>query len=126
MSVELTYTDSIRLVKPVVDMYGSEKIGDIETVACIFITRTGTNHSNNQDSITTEASLYIDHTNSFVLSNSNRLEEFLVISNRFGSNDGDSWYKIVNVSIGMDKLLNNQVDHIKLSLKKTVGISYVS
>jgi len=126
MSVELTYTDSIRLVKPVVDMYGAQKISSIETVACIFITRTGASHSANRDEIITDASLYIDHENSFVLANSDRLEEYLVISNRFGSSDGDSWYKITNVSIGMDKLLENQVDHIKLSLKKTVGISYVS
>lgn len=126
MSVKLVYTDSIRLVKPVIDNYGGERIGQIETVSCIFITRTGSSHSSNQDSIDTDASLYIDPTNIFVTNNFNRLEEFMVISNRFGSADGDSWYKVTNASVGMDKLLENKIDHIKLSLKKTVGLSYVS
>lgn len=126
MSVKLTYTDSIRLVKPVIDNYGGERIGQIETVSCIFITRTGESHSNNQNVITTDASLYIDPAHWFVVNNFNRIEEFLIIANRFNSTDGDSWYKITNVSIGMDKLLENKIDHIKVSLKKTVGLNYVS
>lgn len=126
MSIGLTYNDSIRLVEPIIDNYGGERIGQIETVACIFISRSGTSHGTNQDAITTDASLYIDPTNNFVINNFNRLEEFMVIANRFNSVDSDSWYKVVNVSVGMDKLLENKIDNIKLSLKKTVGLSYVS
>lgn len=126
MSIGLKYTESIELVKPVLDEYGSEKIGTITTVNCLFINRTGTSHGANQDSIISDASLYIDVDDSYVIENHNRLEEFLVKANRFGISDEDAWYKITNVSIGMDKLLDNKIDNIKLSLKKTVGIQYVS
>lgn len=126
MSVPLKYVDTIKLVKPVIDKYGTNKIGQVEEVKCIFITRTGFAHTNNQEVISTESSVYIDPENEFVLNNSNRLERFFVIASRFGSDEGDSWYKVVNVSIGMDKLLNNKIDHIKLTLDKTAGIKYVS
>lgn len=126
MSLGLDYIDTVQLVQPVIDAYGAEKIGRIETVKCLFISKTGSSHSANEDNIDSDASLYIDTSNQFVLENCNRLEEYLIISSMFGSQTGDSWYKIINVSIGVDKLLNNEIDNIKLSLKKTVGIQYVS
>ena len=50
----------------------------------------------------------------------------LVIANPFGSDDGDAWYKIIDVRIGRDALLSNQIDNILVSLKKTTEIVGVS
>ena len=79
MSIGLTYTDTVQIVKPVIDEYGTEQIGEIETVNCLFITKTGMSHSNNQDVITADAELYIDPENDFVKDNYYRLEEMLII-----------------------------------------------
>lgn len=122
----IDYKDTIQLIMPVVDEYGSEKIGQVETVRCLFISNTGWSHSTNQAAITSDAEIYIDPTHFFVEENYNRLEEMLVIASRFGSDADESWYKITNVVVAEDKLLCNEIDNIKLSLKKTTEIQYVS
>lgn len=126
MSICLDYKDTVQLVLPVIDSYGSEKIGQVETVNCLFISNTGWSHSNNQNAITSDAELYIDPSHWFVQENYNRLEEMLVIASRFGSDSGESWYKITNVVVAEDKLLCNEIDNIKIGLKKTTEIQYVS
>lgn len=123
--IGLEYKDSIQLVKPVIDEYGSEKIGEIETVPALFIQNTGWTHQSNQEAINANSIIYIDPSNDFVLENFNRLEEMLVIANPFSALDSDSWYKVIDVTVGQDKLLTNQIDNIRLELKKTVEIEYV-
>lgn len=122
----IDYKDTIQLIDPLVDSYGSEKIGQVETVNCLFISRTGANHVANQAGITSDAELYIDPNHWFVSQNWNRLEEMLIIASEFGSPADESWYKITNINIGQDKLLCNNIDNILLQLKKTVKINYVS
>lgn len=124
--IGLTYLDSIQIVDPVVDSYGAQKIGQVETVPCLFISRTGSAHTANADGIVSDAELYIDPTHWFVQDNWNRLEEMLVIAARFGADAEESWYKIINVRVGEDKLLTNNIDNILVGLKKTTEIQYVS
>lgn len=126
MGIGLTYKDTIQLIDPVIDEYGTEKIGQVETVPALFIQNTGWAHSNNQDAIDSDGEIYIDPEHWFVLENANRLEELLVIANPFGASNGDSWYRIIDVMVGQDKLLSNTIDNIKLELKKTTEIPYVS
>lgn len=124
--IGLTYKDTISLVDPVIDEYGTEKIGQVETVPALFIQRTGYNHASNQDAITSDAEIYIDPTHWFVIENAYRLEELLVIANPFSGTEADAWYRIQDVVVGQDKLLSNGIDNVKLELKKTTGLDYVS
>lgn len=124
--IGLDYKDTISLVDPVIDEYGAEKIGRIETVNALFIQRTASSHVSNQDQIDSDAEIYIDIENDFVADNFYRLEEMLVIANPFGASSADSWYKIISVTVGQDKLLGNDIDNVRLDLKKTTEIPYVS
>lgn len=122
----LDYKDVVQLVDPVIDEYGGEKIGRIETVNGLFISRTGFSHTDNRDEINSDAEFYIDPEHFFVQEVYKRLEGMLIISDRYGSDDSESWYRVIDVSVGEDKLLTNQIDNILLRLKKTTEIGYVS
>lgn len=124
--IGLTYKDSVQLVDPVVDSYGAEKIGQVEEVPALFIQNTGWGHSNNADEVTSNAEIYIDPAHWFVAQNVYRLEDMLVIANPFSGTQADAWYRIVDVTVGQDKLLTNQIDNVRLELKKTTEIPYVS
>jgi hypothetical protein len=124
--IGLDYKDTISLIDPVIDEFGNEKIGQVESIPALFIQNTGWSHQSNQDAITSNGEIYIDPEHWFVLANADRLEELLVIANPFGASNGDSFYRIVDVTVGQDKLLTNQIDNIRLELKKTAEILYVS
>ena len=124
--IGLTYKDSISLVDPVIDEYGTEKIGQVETIPALFIQRTGYAHAVNQDAITSDAEIYIDPEHWFVIANAYRLEELLVIANPFSGTQADAWYRVIDVIVGQDKLLTNSIDNVRLDLKKTAGLEYVS
>lgn len=122
----INYVDELQLVNTITDKYGAQKVSSINTVPCLILSNTGFSHGSFEDNITSDMQVYIDPQNTVIRSQAYRLEEQLVIVSRFGSLQEDSWYKIIDVSIGEDKLLCNNVDNILLSLKKTVGIQYVS
>lgn len=123
----IQYVDTIRLVKPVIDGHGSEKIGETVEVPGLFMQSTGWTHGGNQSAITSDASVYVDHTHEFVMENFNRLEGMLVIANLFGADSADAWYRVTQVVVGQDKLLGNRIDNIQLFLKKSTEITtYVS
>lgn len=122
----ITYKDTIRIVKPVVDGYGSEKIGEIANVKALFSQSTGWSHGANQSAIDSDAIAYIDPIDSFVTTNFYRLEGMMVIAELFGVPEEDAWYRIVDVNVGRDLLLCDKVDNIRIALKKTVGITGVS
>lgn len=124
--IGLDYKDTINLVDPVIDAYGAEKIGQVEQVPALFIQNTGWQHQNNQDAIDSDGEIYIDPTHWFVVENAYRLEELLVIANPLGGSNADAWYRIIDVTVGQDKLLTNKIDNIRLELKKTTEIPYVS
>lgn len=125
-SVCIDYKDIVQIIKPIADGYGSEKIGEVESIPALYIQNTGWNRGPNRMDVTSDAEMYVDPTNSFVMENWNRLDGMLVIANPFSSPASDAWYRIVNVSIGQDKLLSNTIDNIRVQLKKTTEIPYVS
>lgn len=124
--IGLDYKDSVQLVDPVIDSYGAEKIGQVETVPALFIQGTGWQHAQNQTAVTSDGIIYIDPEHWFVIANTYRLEDMLVIANPFGSPTGDAWFRIVDVIVAQDKLLGNGIDNIRLELKKTTELAYVS
>lgn len=128
MCILLDYKDSFKLVKPRLsdDGYETEVIDEIYDVNGLFISATGFQRGNNQTAVTSDAQVYIDPTNEVVLANYDRLEEWYIIASPFGGSDHQSWYKIEQVIIGQDKLLENEIDNINLQLKKTSEIPSVS
>lgn len=126
MGVCIEYKDTIRLAEVVIDGYGNEKLTNLESVPALFVQNTGFDHNNNQDAVTADAIAYIDPANEYIQSVFNRLEGMLVIANRFGSADSESWYRITDVAVGEDKLLDNRIDNIQVLLKKSTAINYVS
>lgn len=128
MGIGLIYKDTVQIVKPVLaaDGYATESIGQIETVPALFISNTGYSHVSHQDAIDSDAEIYVDPTHWFVEQNFNRLEGMMVIAPRFGSSDEESWYRIITVRVGEDKLLGNTIDNVLVFLKKAVEIPYVS
>lgn len=126
MSVCLDYKDTVRIILPGVDGYGAELVDDEATVGALFGQNTGWSHGNNQAAITSDAFCYVDPSNEFVMDHFNRLEGMLVVAQLFGVGLADAWYRVVNVSVGRDSLLCNEIDNILLGLKKTTGIAGVS
>lgn len=126
MTLCINYQDTITIIKPRIDGYNTETIGESAEVKSLFIANTGYSHGANADQIDSNASAYIDFNNEFVKNNFNRLEGMLVIANPFGGPSSEAWYRITSVNIGQDKLLCNKIDNVTITLKKSTPISYVS
>lgn len=122
MSVCLDYKDTIRLILPQVNGYGSESVDEEANVGAIFVQGTGWAHGANQTAVTSDAVCYVNPADAFVQAHFNRLEGMLVVAQLFGVAESEAWYRITEVSIGRDALLCNNIDNILVSLKKTVGI----
>lgn len=128
MGVLIDYKDTVRVIKTTItnDGYGTEIIDEVEDVNGLFITNTGWIHGNFQTEITSDAEVYLDPENEFVSENAYRLEGMYVVANPFGSSEELAWYKITQVIVGEDKLLDNQIDNVNCQLKKTSEVPNVS
>lgn len=128
MSVPLDYKDTVSIVKTSLGSggYATRVIDEIIEVPALFLANTGWAHGGNQAAVTSDAQVYLDPENEFVLNNYMRLEGMRLIYNKFGEDEEDSWYLIESVIIGEDKLLGNQVDNVQCTLKKTTAVDYVS
>lgn len=126
--VTLSYSDQLQIVKPKLasDGYGTEVIDSVNDVDGLFIADTGYAHGGHQSSVISHAQVYVDPENDFILNNYLRLEGMYVIANPFGDPETQAWYKIIDVVIGQDKLLENEVNNILCTLKKSSEIHYVS
>jgi len=122
----IDYKDKVELIDPKYDAYGSETPDTRSEVQGLFIQNTGFSHGINADTISADATLYVDPTNAFVLANYHRLEGMLVIANPIGGEKTQSWYRISDVRIGRDNLITNKIQTVVLSLRKSTGIENVS
>lgn len=125
MTLCINYVDKVTLVKPIINGYNKESIGESAEVGALFLANTAYSHGANRDQIDTSASAYIDFNHEFVKNNWNRLEGMLLISSPFGEPSSESWYRITSVNVGQDKLLCNKIDNVVVTLKKSTPIQYV-
>lgn len=95
-------------------------------VAVIFVQNTGFDHQNFQDAVDADAICWPDPENYFVVANHNRLEGMYILAPLYGAADEQAWYKVIDVTVNRDHLLENQIDNIELRLKKTRPIEGVS
>jgi len=126
MSIRLDYKDEVTIVETEINEYNSESIKSENIVPALFLQKTGFSHGSNQESITSDATVYVDPTNDFVISNFNRLEGMLLKANLFDSPESITWYRIASVEVAQDKLLCNDIDNIYLSLNKSTEIHYAN
>lgn len=116
----ILYRDIARFYKLGSTGYANSKVVESsDEVLCVFLQNTAFLHTSNQDAIDSDGVLYPDINNSFVKENANRLEGMNVKVKMYGSVDSESWYKIINVSVNRDHLLENKIDNIECLLKKT-------
>lgn len=123
--MKLCYKDTVILVDPVTDAYGSEKIGRQETVKCLIGPARGYSQANQMAQIDADIIVYLDHQDSFVTEMYNRLEGMLIVT-QFGEASTDAWYRIETINVGRANLLDNRTDNIQCNLKKTTPIGTVS
>lgn len=123
----LNHKDTIVLVEVEATAYGNKKVVISQhEVKGTFLQNTGFSHSNNQDIIEADAIVYPNERDSFVLAKHNRLEGMYVIAMLYGSSQAQSWYKVTSVAVNRDHLLENRIDNIMLTLKKTEALPGVS
>lgn len=125
--IELIYKDTATFVKVSSTGYGDTKVASSQAeVSVIFIQNTQYNRSNNQDSVQADAVCWPDVNSTFIKNNYNRLEGMYILEPLYGAGDNASWYKITDVTINRDHLLENRIDNIELRLKKSTPIPGVS
>lgn len=127
MSVPLEYKDTVTIVSVSSAGYSSNKtVVSQEEISCTFLQDTSFIRTNFRDDLDSDAVIYPDPKSDFVLDNFNRLEGMYILAPLFGAANADSWYKITQVTVNRDHLLNNRIDNIECLLKKTRAIDGVS
>lgn len=116
--------DTVKLATTTVDGYGDRTATVLTDVKSLFIQRSSIMHSDNADSVMSDATIYLDPANTIVLANAFRLEGMYIISQPFGQLTDEAWYRITNVTVGQRKLLNNAVENIHCNLEKVAGLAY--
>lgn len=125
--MNLEYKDTATIVETVSDGYGNQRlIADQQTVNCTMLQSTSFSRNGTIQQVESDATCYVDPTNSFVVANYNRLEGFYIQVSLYNSPQNISWYKILRVTVNRDHLLTNNIDNIELALKKTRPVPTVS
>lgn len=122
----MTLTDIVKLATTTNDGYGDKTVTVLTEVVSLFIQRTSVVHEDNTEGVASDAAVYLDPKNPIVLDNAYRLEGMYIIAQPFGQSTGESWYRIISVSVGQRKLLDNAIDNIYCRLEKVAGLAYAS
>lgn len=125
--VRLNYPDTVTFVKVEAGQYSKNKVmvEQVE-VPVIFIQNTAYTRSSFRDNTDSDAICFPDPVSDFVTENHNRLEGMYILAPLFGVDDEDAWYKVENVTVNRDHLLNNVIDNVELQLKKSSAPAGVS
>ena len=118
MNQLLDYKDDIFLVETAQDGYGDNTVSHIEKLKGLFVQGNSQSQSNYTEMLGTDAHVYLDIENEFVLANAFRLEGMYVVCNIFDGIESESWYKISRVKVGQRKLLGNEVNNVHAFLTK--------
>lgn len=118
--------DTVKLATTTSDGYGDKTVTVLTEVDSLFIQRTSVVHGENLEGVASDATVYLDATNTVVLDNAYRLEGMYIIAQPFSQAQDEAWYRIIGVTVGQRKLLDNDVENIHCSLEKVAGMAYVS
>lgn len=114
----MRYIDTVKIANITTDGYGDKNLQTSDIVPAIFVKRSGYTHANNMDFETSDAAVYLDHTNPIVLSKKDDLEGAYIQSEPFTDKN---WYIVSSVNVAKRKLLNNDIDNIYCRLEKAAG-----
>lgn len=121
-NLPLEYKDPVVLIETAQDYYGDNAPGHIEYLNGLFVQGTSQSESRFVEGIATDAHIYLDIENPYVLENAFRLEGMYLICNLFGGEAKDAWYKIARCKVGQRKLLGNEVNNIHCFLTKCAAL----
>lgn len=127
MSDLLNYQDLTTFVLAQSSGYGNNKTVDVQgDVEVIFIQNTQFRRFGYQDQIDADAICFPNPLNTFITTHFNRLEGMYILAPLFGASDTVAWFKVTQVIVNRDHLLENEIDNIELRLKKASAIPGVS
>ncbi len=117
----MKYPDTVKLATTTSDGYGDKTVTVLDEIPAAFIKRAGVLHSDNADSETSDAAVYLLPTHAKVLEVKDDLEGMYIIVAPYSANN---WYRISNANIAERKLLNNAIDNVYCRLQKIAGLAY--
>lgn len=116
----LKYRDSAEFFSTITDRYGNDKeILSQSAVEVVFLQSTAYLRNEFQENVDADAVLYANPKNQFIIDNYMRLEGMYVRCVLYNSPDSEAWYKVTEVAINRDHLLENKIDNVECLLKKT-------
>lgn len=127
MSGLIDYKDTITLVVTGLNDYAdSSEIEETAQVPALVVMQTAFSHDNNVDNIESDAYVFVDPTDEFVIENHHRLEGMYCVVQKYGEPQTSAWFKVIQSQTSDDILLNNETDNIMLLLKKSASLYDVS
>lgn len=127
MTLKLNYRDTATFVRVGSGNYKNDKaVIEQANVPVIFIQNTGFLNNEFQENVDADAVCYPDFTNAFLISNDYRLEGMYVLAPLFGASSDEGWYKVINVTVNRNHLLDTDIDNVQLLLKKSTPIGNIS
>lgn len=118
---QLTYKDPARIVRLAADEYGDMTVvQDQASILTLFLYGMSSNQNDYVDNIGTDAHVYLDINNSFILRNMERVEGMYLVFNRYGE---DSWYKIERAKVGRTVLTDNVDNCLHCFLSKSAALA---
>lgn len=127
MNLLLEYPDTATFVVAASGAYANDKMMSEQfEVNVVFVQNLQFRRTNFQDQIDADAICYPDIENEFIVSHFNRLEGMYVMMSLYGAPETISWFKVSQVVVNRDHLLNNEIDNIELRLKKANPVPGVS
>ena len=111
--------DTVRIMNSAVDGYGDAIVLEESVVKGAFFQGTSTKRSGQTDMLEAyDAHCYVDETDPFVVENGYRLEGMYLVCDLYSFNQDECWYRIADVKLGIDKLMDNKVNNCHCFLQK--------
>lgn len=123
MNLLLEYKDPVLLIDTAQDEYGDNSISHIEHLNGLFRLGMSQSEVNYVEGLSTDAHIYLDIENPFVIQNAYRLEGMYIVANLQGGKENQAWYKISSVTLGQRKLLDNDYNNIHCRLTKCSALA---
>lgn len=117
---EINFNDSCVLYEPqsTDDEYNREALTNPSTEACLFIQSTGRTRGDHRENVTGPGRLLFPADSTYLTDRGYRIEGYVALINPFGAAAARQYFRITNVSVNRDHLLENKVRHISCDLQK--------
>ncbi len=114
-----TSKDSITLYSYGPNGWGDKTLKDTREINCLFQLGMTQNRNDYVDGLGTDAHVYLNEEDEYVLSQVYRLEGCYVNYSTLGGDEKDNWYKIERVKPGRETLTTNEINCVHCFLTKS-------